>query len=228
MKAMMAYLTSALLILTSSLAVAQPDTRAISSSLNWKLKRDKDGVRVYTAPVPDSKHAAVRGTMEVATPIKELVALILDTDACSEWAALCKESFVADRRSATDFDVYTYNDIPWPVKDRDAVTRVTWSVNPDTGGVHMVAEIIGGIVEKNKKAIRLTTGVTSWTFTPTEAGTRVENYAHIDPEGSTPAWLTNMLLVDAPHDTLVAMRKAVADGAYADAKVSFLESTEMR
>lgn len=215
---------SAALVMLSlgTLAQAEIDTRALAQSLEWKLRREDDGIRVFTADVPDSKHAAVRSTMEVKTPLRELVALVLDTSACSTWAALCKESSIPKRRSDTEFHVYTYNDLPWPVKDRDAVTRVLWTVNPETGVAHMVAELTEGVVEADAKALRLSTGVTSWTFTPKENGTLVENFAHIDPGGSMPAWVTNMLLVDSPYDTLVAMRDTVASGAYADAEVSFL------
>ncbi|MEO0438470.1 MAG: START domain-containing protein [Pseudomonadota bacterium] len=215
-------LTALFPIALATVARAEIDTHALAQSLEWKLRRDEDGIRVFTADVPDSKHAAVRSEMHVATPLRELVALVLDTSACSSWAALCKESTIPQRSSDTEFHVYTYNDLPWPVKDRDAVTRVVWTVNPESGSAHMVAELTEGLVKAKGKALRLTTGVTSWTFTPTENGTLVENFAHIDPGGSMPAWVTNMLLVDSPHDTLVAMRETVAKGAYADAKVSFL------
>lgn len=210
----------------SASALAEIDVKALSESLEWELKRDKDGVRVYTAPVPNSANAAVRSTMQVDTPLKELVALVLDTSACPSWAALCKESNIPQRSSDTEFHVYTYNDLPWPVKDRDAVTDVVWTVDAATGSAHMVAEITGGVVDPNKNAIRLTTGITSWTFTPNAQGTRVENFAHIDPGGSVPAWMTNMLLVDSPFDTMVAMREVVATGAYADKNVSFLPEAQ--
>ena len=44
----------------------------------------------------------------------------------------------------------------------------------------------------------------------------------IDPEGATPAWLTNRLLVGAPFETMAAMRTLLASGRYNDASVPWI------
>lgn len=212
-------------VLISGSVCAEVDAIALSQSLDWEQKLDRDGIQVFTAEVPSSPHRAVRSTMQIETPLAELVALVLDLDACPRWAALCKESYVMEQQSDTEFVAYTYNDLPWPVKDRDAVTRVRWSFNPETGQAYMQADITERDDATTKKALRLTTGVTSWTFTPNEQGTMVENFAHIDPGGGMPAWVTNMLLVESPFDTLDAMRKLVAEGGYKATQVSFIAAT---
>ena len=222
--ALSALLAALLTVAWISPAMAETDAAALSESLDWDMKRDRDGIQVFTATVPDSRHKAVRGTMQVAAPLKDFVALVLDTEACSDWAALCKESYVAARESDVEFHVYTYNDLPWPVADRDAVAHVLWSVDSESGRADMVATIASGVVDKHKRALRLSEGITSWTFTPNADGTLVESFAHLNPGGGVPAWVTNMLLVDSPFDTLKAMRKVVTSGAYAEHSVSFLET----
>ena len=97
--ALRALLAALLTVAWISPAMAQTDAAALSESLDWDMKRDRDGIQVFTATVPDSRHKAVRGTMQVAAPLKDFVALVLDTEACSDWAALCKESYVAARES---------------------------------------------------------------------------------------------------------------------------------
>ena len=189
----------------------------------WELKRDREGVQVYTKSVEGSQHKAVRSTMQSDRPVAELVALVMDATACPKWAALCKESRVAQEKSATELWVYTYNDLPWPVKDRDAVGHVVWTRDSDDQSINMTATIVDGIVEKTSKALRLHTGITRWKFTPNEQGTLIESYAHLDPGGATPAWLTNMLLVDSPYDTMIGMRDLVATDQYKDANIDFIE-----
>ncbi len=190
----------------------------------WELQRDRDGIQIYTRSVEGSKFKAVKAEMEIDAPIRELVGLVMDTDACPEWAALCKDSEVVQQTSETDLHVYTLNDVPWPVKDRDAVARVLWSQD-EAGIVTMRAELVSGFVPETKKAMRLTYGKTAWIFVPVGPDrTRVISEAHLDPGGATPAWVTNMLLVDSPFDTMAGMRTLVASGRYQDAQIEFLGS----
>jgi hypothetical protein len=48
-------------------------------------------------------------------------------------------------------------------------------------------------------------------------------YPHINPNGPTPAWVTNLLLVETPFKTLQGMRRVVATGRYDNAQFDFLE-----
>ena len=73
-----------------------------------------------------SKNKAVKATAKVEATISELVALVMDSSACPDWTALCKESRVVEQVSDTELYVYTINDVPWPVSDRDAVAHVGW------------------------------------------------------------------------------------------------------
>lgn len=194
---------------------------AESAGTEWELKRDRDGVQVYTRSVEGSAHKAVHATMSVPYKVNELVALVMDVTACPKWAALCKESHVAESVSPAEAYIYTYNDLPWPVTDRDAIAHVQWS-SLAGGGAQMQARIVDEKVARKKKTIRLTTGITSWEFVPNaEGGTDVVSYAHLDPGGAVPAWLTNILLVDSPFDTMVGMRDLAATGKYQDAPIPF-------
>lgn len=188
---------------------------------NWREKRDKDGIKIYTSNMPNSKYDAVYGSMIVNSPINNLVALVKDTEACSQWADLCKKSRVEQIISEVEYYVYTYNDIPFPVTDRDVVAKVKWSQNTDTLAVTMTTEPVIGMVEKTD-AVRIEEADSRWYFTPQADGTtKVETFAHINPNGPTPAWLTNMLLVSSPFKTMKGMREIVEGGAYANAKSIF-------
>ena len=188
----------------------------------WELARDRDGIQVYTRRVEGSKFKAVRATMVIDATARSAVALIMDTTQCQRWAALCKESYAHEVVSDNEAYIYTYNDVPWPVKDRDALTHVIWSVDENTGVVSMKATATTGRLPETK-AVRITYAKTSWVFTPTEDGRLdIVSEAHVDPSGPTPAWLTNLLLVDSPFDTLKNLRELLATGEFDDVPVAFL------
>ncbi len=190
----------------------------------WKEKKNKKGITISTSSVEGSAFRAVRGEMVVNASVESLVALVEDMAACPDWAAMCKESRVEKRISDKESYAYIYNDIPFPVTDRDVYTHVVWTRNPETKRVTMTSKAAKGGTAKTK-AVRIENAVSQWHFTPKGDGTTfVENFAHIDPNGPTPAWVTNLMLVDSPFKSMKKMREIVEAGTYADISVPFLDS----
>ena len=206
-------LTFSILLLLPLMSLAQLD----GVSYDWKEIKNSKGIIISTSKVDGSPFKAVRGEMIVKASVASLFGLVEDMSACSDWAAMCKEAKLEKRLSASESYVYIYNDIPFPVKDRDVYTHVVWAFNAITNRVSMTSTASDGGTPKTK-AVRIEDAVSQWHFTPNGDGTTtVENFAHIDPNGPTPAWLTNMMLVNAPFNTMVKMREIVESGAYSDA-----------
>ncbi len=195
------------------------------SAADWQEEVTEDGITVSTRQVEGSKHKAVRAEMQIQGSLAQLVALIMDNDTCPELAKLCKQARVVEQISETELYVYSYNNLPWPVADRDAVTHVTWQQNPESLAIEMTAVAVPGKVPETR-AVRLKQAVTRWRFEPIPGGmVHVVSEAHLDPEGPIPAWLSNLLLIDAPLDTMKRMRKIIARGRYADASFAFIRES---
>ena len=185
------------------------------ADLEWKLKRDRKGIQVYLARVPDSKFRAIFSTMEVEVPPLELAALVMDIENCSNWASMCKSAEIIERVSASESYVYSINDAPFPVANRDVVANVHWSLDRNTGVVSMRSDAVPNKLSKKKGLVRIQNASSEWHFTPKENGiVLVESYAHIDPNGKIPSWLINLLLVDSPYKTLKRMRKLALTRQY--------------
>ena len=190
---------------------------------HWEEKRNKKGIVIETSKVADSSFRAVRGEMTVKASVSSLIALVEDMESCSKWADLCKESRVEKRVSETESYAYVYNDLPFPVSDRDVYAHVTWTQEPTSGRVTMTSRATQGGTPKSK-AVRIQDAVSQWHFTANQDGsTKVESFAHIDPNGPTPAWITNMMLIDSPYKSMTKMREIVESGAYADSIIPFLD-----
>lgn len=208
------------LLFTNNFASAQ----VAGVSYEWELKSDKKGIQVFTSAVANSKFRAVRAHVKVKASVQSLVGIVTDHANCSNWADLCKEERVIERVSATESYVYSYSDVPFPVTDRDAVAHVIWQHLPEQKKTSMTSVATTGKLAKTK-AVRIEDGYANWHFTELDNGeTLVENFAHVDPNGPTPAWLTNLLLVDSPIKTLINMRDLAESGAYDDAKIDFLNT----
>lgn len=191
---------------------------------DWELQRDRDGIQIYTRSVEGSPYDAVRSvTVLDSVRLSALVALVEDTAACPEWADRCAESYVYKRIAANESLIYTHNDMPFPVKDRDVLAHVIWTQNPVTGEVVMQSRATQGELEEVKGRLRLTDAMASWHFRPLSTGAvEVINEAHINPGSALPGWLTNILLVDTPFSVMQSFSETVQQPKYRDAAVEFI------
>lgn len=209
------------LCLTATLALG---SIANAADFAWELKKDSEGIQVYTSKVEGSRYDAVRSVAMIeGVSLSSLVALIDDAPACADWADRCAEAYVHQRISETEAYIYTHNDMPFPVKDRDVVAHINWSQDPDSGVVTMASRAVTGVKPPERGRLRLTEAVAHWRFKPLGNGrVEVSNDAHINPGSSLPGWVTNMLLVDTPFETMKAFLSEVKKPKYANASYSFI------
>ncbi len=215
-----------LLVLVGLLSISHAMAGSVFDNIEWKLKRDKRDIQVYTGKIAGSTHRAVFSTATLDATPNEVVALLLDLKNCRDWASLCKEARVESQLSATESIVYGMKDLPFPARDRDSYSSVRWHFDDQSGIVSMDSQAVNGNYEKRKGVVRLDYAHVNWRIVPNDSGgVIVENYAHIDPNGNLPSWLTNMIAVEAPYKALRKMRSVLKTGKYKGQTIAFIPNT---
>ncbi len=194
--------------------------------IEWKLRRDKRDIQVFTGKVPGSKYRAVFSTMVIDASIDSVVALMLDLPNCRDWASLCKEARIEAQLSEMENIVYGRNDLPFPVRDRDSYSISKWAVDGVAGLVRVDTQAMPATeYPKTKGVIRIEDLHASWRFVPAANNKLiVENYVHADPNGKVPPWISNAFIIDTPYNALRKMRDLLNTGRYDNSKVAFLEA----
>ena len=205
MKKFFAALSLSLLQITNAVAIE-------IDSLNWELKKEKDGIKVMTAAVPQSSHRAYMAVTVVDASTTDLVNIIRDPATRTEWVYRCGESYRYDQEAPNVDLVYTASDMPFPVQDRDTLARITWNQDPETKVVKAVGVATNDILAPKKKHVRIEDATVIWELTPLQDGsTQVRTFGHADPGGELPVWLTNQLSTEVPVITLNGLKKLVAE-----------------
>jgi hypothetical protein len=108
---------------------------------------------------------------------------------------------------------------PWPVRDRDVVTRVAIGIDSLTQVVADIRSTSGGPALA-EDVVRIPSMQASYRFVA--KGPRqveVEYEIEVDPGGTLPDWLKNMVGRDLAHQTLERLREraswALQQGSYA-------------
>ncbi|KAA5535151.1 lipid-binding protein [Taibaiella lutea] len=186
---------------------------------------EKDGIKVYSKSVPESKVKALRVTCTLNTTLSALVTLLLDVPATVQWVSHTKSCTLLKRVSAAELYYYSEVSLPWPLENRDFVAHVKVTQDKTTKVVTVDAPAIPGIVGVKKGIVRVSHSLGYWTITPLGNGkVKVDYSLQVDPGGIIPAWAVNALSSQGPLDSFMEMRKMLQRDAYKNAFLSFIEN----
>jgi len=193
----------------------------------WKLSTEKEGIKIYTAQVPDSKVKAIKVECEVKATQSQMVALLMDVNTSADWVYHTKTSVLIKQVSPTELFYYSEVSMPWPVANRDFVGHLTVSQNPVTKVVSIDGPAVPGIVPEKKGIVRISNSVGKWTLTPWgNDQIKVEYTLHVEPGGSIPAWMVNMFAAEGPLQIFKGIKIQLEKPVYKNAILPFIENKE--
>jgi hypothetical protein len=210
------FLVSLFLILNIVSASAQSD---------WKLSTDKEGIKVYTSIVPDSKIKAVKVECDLNATPSQLVAVVMDINTAPDWVYHVKSAKLLKQVSPSELYYYSEVSLPWPAANRDFVAHLTVSKDPSTKIITIDGPAVPGYVPVKKGIVRIANSSGKWVITPIGANqVHVQYSIHVDPGGSLPAWLVNIFATDAPLKIFENLRVQLQKPAYKSASLAYLEN----
>jgi len=137
----------------------------------WKEVLNENGIQVFSGLVPGSPYRAAKAQMTIKGGVSSLVAMLEDTQNCSNWASLCKEVAVIERLPNNESILYILNEVTFPVADRELVAHISWAYDASSGRVTMSSEAIGyPKIPVRPSTVRLRNALTQWHFTPKPNG----------------------------------------------------------
>jgi hypothetical protein len=193
------FFTTLMMIVQVISAFAQED---------WKLQKDKDGIKVYSAAFPDSKIRAIKVVASYEASPGEIADLVMDVNTATEWVSHLKSSSLIKSVSQNELYYYAEVSLPWPVANRDFVAHLTRYENAQTGTITIEGPAVAGMTPEKKGIVRINNSDGKWIITPLGNNqVRVEYSLHVDPAGSIPAWLVNMFSGETPLQIFENLRQ---------------------
>ncbi|AZE68668.1 START domain-containing protein [Pseudomonas synxantha] len=179
---------------------------ATAQAEEWQVAKDEDGIKVSLSEVAGSKYKAYRGVTVIKAPVAKIVALQEDVAGACAWIHECKSQKLVDKKGDEAW-TYTQFKAPFPVSDRDSYIHVTTAKNAD-GSVTRTLQGVPTYKPEEKGYVRVAQVEGSWKLVPKGANeTEVTYQVHTEPGGSVPSWLANKFVVEAPFNTLRALKE---------------------
>jgi hypothetical protein len=176
----------------------------------WNLRRDSDGVQVYTRHVEGSPILEYKASVTVDAPLEEIIPLYEDEKKLPVWFYQCTAAELLEDEGPLQKIIYFVMDFPFPVAQRDLIFRRVKSTDAQSGAVSYSMDALPDKLPLKKGKVRMPYLKTLWRFTPLKDG-RTEIYfqQHSDPGGSIPTFVVNKLVVDIPFHSLKNLRQLI-------------------
>lgn len=168
---------------------------------NCKLKKDEDGIKVFTCDESDSKFKSLRvETSFSGTSLDQLKAFLLDAKNYVKWQYNMIESKMLDSLNEHEIVVRSVVHAPWPVTNREMITHV--NVSPtDHPDIQIIVKSIPSEYPLEKGLVRVPFSEAKWNVKKVGDELVIQYSLSLDPGGSVPAWLVNIAMTEGPYTT---------------------------
>jgi hypothetical protein len=171
---------------------------ALAQLSDCDLKRDSDGIKVYTCKTDSEKFKTLRAEFELSNiSIKQLKAFLWDVSIYPTWQYNLMEAQEIFTTTETEVAYRALVDAPWPVENRETIVRMK-VIEMDTTLTIKVSKMDYAQPPPDN-VIRVPYFEASWQVIPIGKNLKATYTLNIDPGGIVPAWLVNMAMADGPY-----------------------------
>ncbi len=187
------------------------------SSLNWEMLSDESGIRVFRADVPGSRVVAFRADAVIPQPATQVASAFIEAKQRLVWMPKVLEARVLREVAANERIEYTRIGTPFPLKDRDFV--IQGRADYDAAKDAMILSFKSVEVPEGPETKLVRGVIHDSRYIVTRRGpseTFIEMFLHIDPMGSPPKWLVNLVQKNYPRGFLETLRTFLQENKIED------------
>ncbi len=184
-----------------------------AGKLNWKFKKEKEGIKVYTRDIEGSNLKELKLTMSFKkTTIKSILKLLDTAELYRDWVFKCSDSKMAEKLSDLESIAYYKFDFPWPLSDRDAYMRSVVRKDHHSGKTIITTTSVPDFKQEEEDVVRIINHYNRWEFEETSDHViHLTYYLKTDPAGKIPDWLVNLAVDRGPTTSLSNFRKLLSN-----------------
>jgi hypothetical protein len=186
----------------AGLALFSTLASAAIGQYNWKLSKDKDGIKVYQSEVKHSKYKNIKVECTLDGTYDKLMSILNDVTNQKNWVYNNKNSSILQRVSPNEFYYYSETHLPWPMTNRDAIIHLKMNKDSLNRFLKISAVSVPGYAPEKSGMVRVPRSDISWYVTMPSAKTISIVYIFdAEPGGSLPAWAVNMFTDKGPYES---------------------------
>lgn len=174
-------------------------------SQEWKLEKDKNGIKIYARDVADSQFAETKSVSVFNTSKEKFLAFIWDVEDYPNWQDDYEVAKVVKDNGKFNKTIYFEFKAPWPISNRDVVISMNQVTKDDE--TYVYTKVKKFVVEPKDGIIRMSKYDGFWKLKQVENGVEVTLQMSTNPEGKIPDFLVGFHKVTGPFNAYMNMKK---------------------
>lgn len=172
-----------------------------AQSSDCVLKKEKEGIKVYTCKSDTSKFRSLRAEFVIDnTSIEELKDFIFSVSRYTDWQYDATEASMLKRINHNEMIYRVVIDAPWPVDNRELIVHFSTVVH-DSDHANFYINTVSSDFPVNEDLVRIPFSQARWDITQNNKSLQVTYHMNIDPGGYIPAFLINMAMAEGPYQS---------------------------
>ena len=177
---------------------------------SWDFVKEKDGIKIYTRKEGGSSLKSFKGVTDLHTQFEKVCELIGNVKNVDWWDKNLREINVLLNEKDKHIQYYLIYGVPWPLTDRDLCVDANITTDPVTGIRTIYSTPLLNVIPEKPGLIRIKKYWQRWSIEPSVKGmVHVVLEGYVDPAGSVPDWLYNMVITETPMKVIREVRKRV-------------------
>lgn len=190
----------------------------------WKFKKEKEGIKVYLREIANSNIKELKMTTTMDASLSTLISALDDVEMYKEWVYRCADAKILKVINESEMIYYTKTDFPWPLSDRDVVTKATLSQDSVTKVITSFTKVYPNYFEEIDGVVRIPELEITWMFTPLSNGkVHLDYLLSSDPGGHIPAWAINLGIDQGPAQSIINFKKMLKKDKYKNKKLAYIQ-----
>ena len=176
----------------------------------WELKKNENGIAVYTRKLDSEKYKEIRVICEFNANAKDLINILQDVNHHKDWVYKTTKSWLIRRVNEDTLFYYSEISLPWPASNRDAVVQL--AVANDTLRKHILITIrsFPDLLPEKPNLVRVPYSLGQYNIISLpDNHIEIDYTLSVSPGGSLPAWLVNYTATIGPYNTFLSLKKLV-------------------
>ena len=177
---------------------------------SWNFIKEKDSIKIYTRVEAGKSLKSYKGVTNINAPLEKIFAVMEDINNTDWWDKKLTQIKVLLYEKDKRAQYYLVYDLPLPITDRDLCADVTITINKVTGERKINAVALNGVIPERNDMVRIKNYRQTWTIIPAgKEMTHVVLEGFVDPAGSIPDWISNMLIINSPVKAISGVREQI-------------------
>jgi hypothetical protein len=175
---------------------------SMNGQYNWKLTKEKDGIRVYQSELQHSNYKGIKVECILEGDFDKLMAVLNDVNNQKTWIYHSKTSYIVKQIGPYELYYYAETSLPWPMSNRDAVVHLKMDKDSLNRFLKITAVSVPDYIPEKSGKVRVPRSSVSWNVTmPTTKTISIIYIFEAEPGGNLPAWISNMFAEKGPYES---------------------------